>query len=120
SVTDDFGEGGDVGGDHGGAAGHRFQGREAEALVEGGVNEEVGGGIEGREVGVGDVAREVDARGDAALGYTAPERLEGPAFFADEDEVLRHFPGDAGIGLDQPRQVLARLQHAAGEDEGLA
>src|SRR5262249_4723854 len=102
------------GGDDGEAAGEGFEDDQAEGLVAGGGEEEIGGAHEPRDVGA--VAEEDDAIGDVEL---LCEVREGAAFeLADDDErEIR----DTGEGVEDGVEVLAGAADVAYEEgEGVA
>ncbi len=85
SVAEHLGERGGAGGDDRRAAGHGLERREAEALVEGGEDEDRGGGVEQREVGLADGLEDSHP---GSLGADArPQRLRARPGAQDEREV---------------------------------
>ena len=110
----DLGQRAGVGGENRRAAGHRLEQRQAEALAEGRDHYRVGAGVERRQDVVVDAAEAGDERLGAVAGDGVVQRGGAPAGRAGEHEALRE-PAAApepGAGVDQQRQILARLERA--------
>ncbi len=109
----------DVGGEDGYAAGHRLQGDDAEGLVDGGAQHQVGAAEQGGHVLGVDGAQQPDAVGDAgavrergqALGLGVGVEAAGGRAARDEEFGV----GDVGQGADGLVVALARHEPAAGE-----
>ena len=105
------------------AAGHGLEHRQAEALVERREDEEARAGVQRRQIGVGDEAGEDDAVADARRDGPRGRAVAAPAEAAGHDQAMAGvgaFPGQQRPGLDEPGEVLARLEVAEGEHVGPA
>jgi hypothetical protein len=114
-----FGQAGGVGADHRRSAGHRFQHRQSEALIETGEDKEVGGTVDGREVLVGHVAGEDDPVPQPQFPQAAEEALVEPTFFAHNDQAQVVGRQEVVEGFQERGEVLAGLNGADVEDEVL-
>ena len=114
-VGDDFGEAAGVADEDGGADGHGFGGREAEAFVERGVEEQLGGGVEAGHVGFGDAAdgdnlSSGQTRFGEGGGKVAERRVLARGERAGEDEGRERALGvgvGGGVGADEEGDVFA-------------
>ena len=127
-VGDDFGEAAGVADEDGGADGHGFGGREAEAFVERGVEEQLGGGIEAGHVGFGD-ATDGDNLSSRQAGFgegggdVAERGVRARGERAGEDERGERALGvgvggvGGGVGADEEGDVFADVVAADVEPE---
>ena len=103
------------GGDDGESAVDGLDDGDAEPLVTGGIDEDIGKTVEGLEVGIGDAVEEMDTRRESGtVGGTEDAPGVGGGS-ADGDEM--DIGGEIGQGLDGLEDVLAGLDGADGEDE---
>jgi len=100
----DLGERAAVGGDQWCAAAHRFDGWQAEALVQAGHDGHLGLGVELDDAFVADARHELDVRGEA-VGVDEVHRVAG-AGLADDRERHVAFGPQLGHGFQQVRQPL--------------
>ena len=99
------------------ALAHGLERWQPEPLEEGHEGEAAGLAVEPGELGATDLAGEDDTVRHVALGDGV-----APPVGADDDERPRlgQVVAGLGVGLEQPAEVLARLQRADGEEEAVA
>ncbi len=107
--------------DHRHAARHRFDHRQPEAFVHRRVHEHLGERVQRRQVFEGHVPGEGDRAIESASRDPLTNPARHPAVRADTHELVREIAGLQPLreGIDQRRQVLARLDRADVQDHPL-
>ena len=113
-MADHLAEGAAGGRKHGAATRHRFDGRQAEALEEGGVNERAGRGIEVREIVVGDESEGLNIGCARRIADGPMNRVGAMPIAAGQSQLAR----GTGVlfetreGLDQAKVVFSGVLEA--------
>ena len=110
-VAHHLGQRGDVGADHGAAARHGLQDRDAEALIERGEREGARRGVDLRQVALRQIAREVN-RGAGSEGVEVGiKAVDAPAGLADQHQrQVGDLLPRSSVGAGQEEEVLPRLE----------